>query len=327
MCISPNMLPDGTLIGCRNCWQCRERRVLDWSGRCIAESKVATASSFVTLTYGGELDVEGNPTGDADHERVAILTYSDVQNFFKRLRKAGFACSYFVTGEYGSLKGRAHWHLIIYWHGAVPAHEIRKHRYSFSFWPHGFTYWDKVTPDTVRYVCKYVLKDLDDAEAQGLLSMSKKPPLGARYFEQRAALYVQAGLAPQNLDYGFEEARNKNGKKLKFQLSGRSAEMFLESYIRQWRGYPPRGFEGPPAPVRGWHYPPSEVVEKYEDAQTRRLPLSEKEISDLIIYERDQRRVTWQKIEAARTETQANKNAEERRISAYLNRIGNAFEG
>lgn len=323
MCINPSTLPNGIQIGCRNCWQCKERRVLDWSGRCIAESKVATASSFVTLTYGGELDANGSPTGGSDHERVAVLTYSDVQKFFKRLRKDGFACSYFVTGEYGTLKGRAHWHVIIYWHGAVPKHNLREQTYHFQYWPHGHTYWDKVTPQTVRYVCKYVLKDLDDAEAQGMLSMSKKPPLGARYFEQRAGEYVKAGLAPQTLAYGFDEAKNTAGKKLKFQLTGRSAEMFLQSYIDQWRGYPERGYQGPPCPVRGWHYPASDLVEEYEDKRTRKRPMSERDVNDLVMYEVDERRKTWEKVQAEKrkSEIELEKTKLERE---YWNRMKSA---
>ena len=265
MCIAPNMLADGTLVGCRECWQCQERKILDWTGRCIAESKTATACHSITLTYGRGLS--GKNAGKVSHERAAVLTYSDVQNYFKRLRKAGFPCSYFVTGEYGSTKGRAHWHALIYWHGPVPEHELDK-RFEQEHWQHGFSYWETVYPESVRYVCKYVQKDLSDAEAQGKLSMSKKPPLGARYFAERAQRFVDASLSPQDLFYTHAEARGKDGKPLKFQLSGRSAELFLEEFIGRWRGFPLRGFEGPPYPVRGWHYPPSKLVEEFEDKGT-----------------------------------------------------------
>lgn len=267
MCIAPNRLNNGSLVGCRNCWQCAERKILDWTGRCIAESKVCTASHSITLTYGRGLD--GKNLGQKSHERAHVLTYSDVQKYFKRLRKDGFACSYFVVGEYGSTKGRSHWHAIVYWHGPVPPHEIRTSKYMQKHWPHGFSFWDEIGPASVRYVCKYVQKDLADAEAQGHLSMSKKPPLGARYFALRAQRYVDAGLAPQDMFYSFDEARDRDGNKLKFLLGGRSAELFLEEYIMRWRGYPPRGFHGPPCPVRGWHYPASTVVEEYEDKLTR----------------------------------------------------------
>ncbi len=291
MCVTPNQLSDGTLVGCRECWQCQERRILDWTGRCIAESKTSTACHSITLTYGrGQ---SGKNAGKVSHERAHVLTYSDVQKYFKRLRKDGYACSYFVVGEYGGTKGRSHWHAIIFWHGAVPEHMVRTAKYMQPHWHAGFSFWDDVGPASVRYVCKYVQKDLNDAEAQGHLSMSKKPPLGSRYFAQRAQKFVDAGLAPQDLFYTFPEAVDREGKKLKFMLGGRSAELFLEEYIRRWRGYPARGFHGPPCPVRGWHYPASALVEDFEDKTVRDRPLSAAEV-DQAILSKERKTRPWQ---------------------------------
>lgn len=253
MCVSPNKLPSGILTGCRDCWQCRQTRLDDWVGRGIAESKTATACNAITLTYG-----------KGDHARAAVLTYSDVQKYFKRLRKAGFPCAYIVAGEYGSMKARAHWHLIIYWLDAVPPHQLRK-RVDDQYWPHGHVFWDKVDHASLRYVLKYILKDQADAEKQSFFMMSKKPPIGARYFAGRAQTYVNQSLAPQDLNYTFPEITDKHGKRKFFRLVGRSAEMFLEEYIWRWRGYPEKGYQGPPAPVRGWHYPESELVQEFED--------------------------------------------------------------
>lgn len=324
MCIAPHLLPNGFLSGCRGCWQCQERKILDWSGRCIAESKTATASSYVTLTYGRGL--EGKNLGKVSHERAHVLTYSDVQKYFKRLRKNGFPCSYFVTGEYGGLKGRSHWHAIIYWHGPVPKHELDKAMYSEKHWPHGFSYWRAVHPNTVRYCCKYVLKDLNDAEAQGHLSMSKKPPIGSAYFALRAQQFVDQGLSPQNLFYTFSEAVNEEGKKLKFLLSGRSAELFLEEYIMRWRGYPPRGFQGPPHPVRGWHYPESELVQEFEDKNLRGV-LTAEQIEIEIRNKHQQRKAAqWQK-EIEETEKLIEQNsALSSRAQSYADRMQGGFQ-
>lgn len=115
MCKAPQTLADGTIVGCRNCSQCLGRAVDDWSGRCIAESKFATAPFFVALTYGRELDERGEQVGSSDHLRALLLTYSDVQKYMKRFRASGYRPRYFAVGEYGSFKGRAHWHLLIFW--------------------------------------------------------------------------------------------------------------------------------------------------------------------------------------------------------------------
>lgn len=323
MCTAPHLLPNGFLTGCRECWQCHERKILDWSGRCIAESKTATACHSITLTYGrGQ---SGKNEGKVSHERAHVLTYSDVQNFFKRLRKAGFPCSYFVVGEYGGTKGRSHWHALIFWHGAVPPHKLRTAKYMQAQWRHGFSFWDEVGPGSVRYVCKYVQKDLNDAEAQGHLSMSKKPPIGSRYFAQRAQLYVDQGLAPQDLFYTFPEARDKEGKKLKFMLGGRSAELFLEEYIMRWRGYPPRGFAGPPSCPRGWHYPESELVTEFEDKRLSNV-LTAEQVENEINEKHQQKRNAQCQREIEETEKKLQLQEFPERNRAYIDRMQSAFQ-
>lgn len=96
MCITPTTLPSGSVVPCRNCWQCRKDRVDDWIGRCIAESQFSTKVYSVTLTYR-----EGTPNS-------ATLVYSDVQKFLKLLRFDQYKVRYFCAGEYGTKKGRAH---------------------------------------------------------------------------------------------------------------------------------------------------------------------------------------------------------------------------
>ncbi|MDF0663412.1 hypothetical protein PYR67_29250 [Rhizobium sp. BC49] len=251
---------------------------MDWVGRCIAESKTSVAATSITLTYGR--DAEGNES----HARAAILSYSDVQKYFKRLRKAGYPCRYFVTGEMGSKKGRAHWHGIIFWKKKVPLMMkdfgnnawngwkpidpvLRPIEWNKRFydpcWPHGFSHWEPVRDGTmrgsIRYVCKYIYKDVDDGAAQSKLAMSKMPPLGAEYFEQRAQKFVQEGISPQDRFYQFpNEATQKDGTPLRFRLGGKSADLFCQHFIDKWREQRP-----------GQPWPHSDWLEEYEDKQTR----------------------------------------------------------
>ncbi|QIG67576.1 replication protein [Rhizobium phage RHph_TM1_7A] len=290
MCTAPNMISDGSLVACRKCEQCKDHRVDDWVGRCIAESKTSVAATSITLTYGRDAN------GNESHERAAILSYSDVQKYFKRLRKAGYPCRYLVTGEMGSKKGRAHWHGIIFWKKKVPLMikdfgnnawsgwrpidpVLRPIQWNKRFhdpnWPHGFSHWEPVQPGhmkgSIRYVCKYIHKDVDDGAAQSKLAMSKNPPIGAEYFEQRAQKFVDEGISPQDRFYTFpNDARQiKTGKPVRFRLAGKSADLFCQHFIDKWRGYPAAGFQGPPSCPRGWHYPHSEWLEEYEDRMTR----------------------------------------------------------
>lgn len=244
MCINPSKIADVGWVACRECWQCRGRKVDDWVGRNIAESKTAKASHVVTLTYG-----EDRSTGGIDHIRAAVLTYSDVQKYLKYLRVDGYPVRYFAVGEYGSMKGRAHWHIILYWQGAVPEHKLREN-FMQKHWTHGLSYWDKGSPEAIRYACKYIQKDMGDDARQGFGPMpSKQPPLGDAYFRQLATKYVQAGLAPQSLFYSFTEVRRvpvgttgktsktfkDAAKPIQFMMGGKTAENFCRYFVEQWR--------------------------------------------------------------------------------------------
>lgn len=252
MCINPRRLDNGVEVGCRKCWQCKENRVNDWVGRCIAESKTASCTRSVTLTYGEDAD------GRKDHPRTAVLTYSDVQKWFKKLRKAGHVVRYFCVGEFGSEKGRAHWHLILFFEGKSPTHELNK-RLVQAQWDFGWSFWEKIDDlgASVRYVCKYIQKDLRDAERQRQVSMSRFPALGAVYFSRLAGRYVDQGISPQQPSYHFPDVVDKHGETIKFRMLGRSREWFVDCFLQQWADR----YRRPP--------PHSEMVEERLDELAR----------------------------------------------------------
>lgn len=261
MCISPRLLVNGALVPCRNCWQCKANRVNDWVGRCIAESQTAVGWSAITLTYGP--DAEGNK----HHARTAILTYSDVQKYFKLLRRHGYPLRYLVVGEFGSKKGRTHWHMVVFWTKRVPKHIVidpktgeerevdmpLRVRFNERHWPHGFSEWDTGNVAAIRYVCKYISKDVFDAERQGQIGLSKVPPLGAAYFRGLARRYVEQGISPRKPEYHFPDVRDKEGQTCKFRLTGVSLDRFLQAFLDSWEA------------LRGGHPPPSELLEAYAD--------------------------------------------------------------
>lgn len=249
-------------VGCHECWQCIERSVGDWVGRNIAESKTAIAANAITLTYGRDIDPKSSTFNRIDHPRARVLTYSDVQKYFKRLRKNGYPCRYFVTGEYGAMKARAHWHVMVYWLGDVPEHRLRK-RFRNKLWPYGFQFWDQPSPGAIRYNCKYIQKDQGDDEKQGKLMMSKKPPLGTEYFLARAEQFVEQGLSPRDLFYSWREVTRpkKDGSTeiVKFQMKGAVKDLFLRHFVTVWQATYP-----------GRHFPASEVVDAWQDKEAKR---------------------------------------------------------
>lgn len=197
MCVNPVYLPEkGVEVACHQCWQCIRRKIDDWTGRCVAESQTALATRSVTLTYGRD-----NRIGDIDHVKAACLTYSDVQKYLRSLRDSGYRpLRYFVVGEYGSRKGRAHWHIILFFHGQVPLRALDR-QIECEHWPHGWSFWQLATPEAIRYVTKYIAKEAVTEERQYHNSLSKKPPLGHWFFQEYAKRYAEQGLAPQDLFY------------------------------------------------------------------------------------------------------------------------------
>lgn len=288
MCISPGVLANGQEIACRKCRLCRDNAINDWVGRCIAESKTATVSYCFTLTYGRDQEESSPFYGLEDHPRAKVLTYSDVQKLLKLLRRHKYKFAYFVVGEYGSEKGRAHWHIVLFFYGRAPAlagfnsfgtwsdrHLSRGHddkdkvRFNWQrlddkgqpvtvngkpayWWPHGWVEVSEASAGGIRYNTKYIQKDIGKAERQGHVMPSKKPPLGARYFMRLAEDMVAQGITLRNLEYTFDEARTKKGELVRFWLVGKTAEIFVTHYIETWLRQRPGRFLPESAFLEEW---------------------------------------------------------------------------
>lgn len=234
-CLNPQPLGrDGILVPCRLCWKCRLTRVNDLVGRSLAEGAVSDRSYFVTLTYGR------NSVADVSHERATILTTRDWQLFMKRLRfalPAGTSVRYLAMGEYGSLRGRAHWHGILHFKGPDALQWPEDERFHSSFWsdngqPIGFVYVQSVNYLRTKYICKYVLKDHEGAQSRPLFS--RFPPLGEEYFQSLARQAAAAGLPPKDLSYSFRVGRATGQAYQKFYMSGVTAERYLRTFISEY---------------------------------------------------------------------------------------------
>lgn len=219
MCINPSFIwvqrgPtwEQQPVACRQCWRCMKNRVNDYVGRCMAEAATSDRVCALTLTYAPRQDL-------ADK----VLHPRHFQLFVKLLRRRGHVLRYLVAGEYGAMRGRAHFHALLFFRrgenspsGAVPwwnPHHLdnpdSSARFSFQIpqqrnvhvaeWPHGHIFADwSANERTVRYVCKYLLHgDKNNA----WFSVSKKPPLGAEWFAAKAASAVRLGVLPSSFEY------------------------------------------------------------------------------------------------------------------------------
>lgn len=113
-------------VPCGKCVWCGVARRSEWSTRLFWESRKHYGSRFITLTYS---------------EKYCPLKVrkSHVQNFFKRLRKAGAKFKYYAVGEYGGLNGRPHYHIIMF--GEVSERAIRQ---AWSFYNRSTKWFDSI---------------------------------------------------------------------------------------------------------------------------------------------------------------------------------------
>jgi hypothetical protein len=221
MCISPSRLDDGTEVACRNCRLCRANRINDLVGRCIAEDSTSKATYAVTLTYADTAGVN-----------AVTLVYKDVQRMLYRLRKR-YKVRYICAGEYGTKKGRAHWHIILFFKDKDPKIE-RDVRVNWKYWEHGFSYFQQPDWKGFQYVLKYVLKDQDTDSHDSHLAMSKKPPLGHEWFMDLAKTHVEQAVIPRSFKYKIGGIRKDNGQEKVFMMQGKTRENFMNAFKEGW---------------------------------------------------------------------------------------------
>lgn len=264
MCTNPVKLPNiSGDVACQKCQECRRVVVNDWVGRSLAESKTSWKTMAVTLTYGADARYKSEAI---DHPNAHVLTYSDVQDYLKRLRiytpgTVRFLC----TGEYGSAKGRAHWHLLLFFPSALPPNVQEGVRFIHdagpgrTLWPHGWSYWEEARDaKAMWYVCKYIVKAFKEGDTREH-RYSKVPPLGYHWFLQLAERYVEAGLSPQDYVYAFGDNIGPDGNPFQFTMSPASAYYFAESFMEAWE-----------AKHKNSNWPQSDLVDSFYDERARR---------------------------------------------------------
>lgn len=159
-CTHPHLIYDKTNhcymeVPCRCCMACRLNYTKEWAIRCMNEASCHKHNCFLTLTYDDEhLPKDKN------------LVKSDLQKFFKRLRKLGVKCKYLACGEYGGQFGRPHYHSVIFGWYPSDAYLWRNKRVNPTFrsptleklWTSGISEFGDVTFNSARYVASYIVK-------------------------------------------------------------------------------------------------------------------------------------------------------------------------
>lgn len=173
---------------CRRCLPCRLNGAREKAVRATHEAKQHKENMFLTLTYSPE------------HLKSEKLVYSDFQKFMKRLRwqNPHKKINYMVTGEYGELNKRPHWHALIFNHRPPDAtykysNERKEKLYTSQelkeLWPHGSHDFGEVTIDSANYVARYAAKKLVHGKDQEhdfhpIHKTSSKYGIGRKWIEQ-----------------------------------------------------------------------------------------------------------------------------------------------
>lgn len=178
-------------VRCGSCFNCKMFRRQEWCLRLQMESKYWTNMCFVTLTYDDEhLPInevssyvfEDSTTGEEVFLRFPTLADSHLRNFIKQLRnfEAGEihdfgenrdgkrrvyrGLRYFAVGEYGTRRGRPHYHLMLFGVGC----SSKEVQLISKAWDNkGFVDVKPFTPERCVYIAGYVQKKLfENSELQ-----------------------------------------------------------------------------------------------------------------------------------------------------------------
>lgn len=236
----------GETFMCRKCEDCRARWRREWTGRLMAEHASARATWFVTLTYAG-----GYENTDAYQ-----LQREHVSEFYRVLRRQGFRFRPMAVGEYGGEKGRAHWHVVLFFENDPPSLPMRK-RFDWTYtdkrgvvrpvWKYGLAQCE--LPRSVNATMAYVLKYLDkDPAERGEFSFARSPAVGERYLVDLARQRARDGtrLFPKGTPT-YQVAGNVKdrgptaGQLYDYWLDAQSALLprMIEAYCREWRAVRP----------------------------------------------------------------------------------------
>lgn len=153
-----------------------------------------------------------------------VITPRHFQNFIKQMRNTGHKIRYLAVGEYGELRGRAHFHVILFGKGPKPrtfaqrcedgfrihnqvlpdGNELgpiwpHNHDFHMPQWEHGHVYADwQFDEKAARYCVWYLFKT---EYGESWFSVSKKPALGAEFFKAKAERDAALDVIPWSFTY------------------------------------------------------------------------------------------------------------------------------
>lgn len=141
------------VVPCGQCRDCRLDRSRAWAVRILHEASLHEDNCFITLTY-------------ADGEALSLVP-RDLQLFFKRLRERIGPFRFYACGEYGELRGRAHYHACLFgarfpdryqWRTSATGFRLDRSPLLEGVWGLGSAEVGDVSFESAAYVARYIMK-------------------------------------------------------------------------------------------------------------------------------------------------------------------------
>lgn len=152
-------------IPCGRCNCCRADRISLWERRAKYEFNHTPASAFVTFTYDDEhlpiSVISGSPHQTLQrihlHKFIDTLRHRIAKG--QKIKHSIQGCSrdfaYLACGEYGDRFGRPHYHVLFF---GIDFHTCRT--MLMESWPYGSIEVDPIKAGAIRYVLKYMTKQV-----------------------------------------------------------------------------------------------------------------------------------------------------------------------
>lgn len=160
------------LLPCGKCPNCIKKKSQEWTSRLLKETENFKYAYFVTLTY--------------NDENLRDLNKRDLQLFLKRYRKNfSLNLKYYITGEYGELYSRSHYHAILFQDKPIKdlkfyANNLYISKEFSQCWSLGNCLISKqVNERSIKYTIAYTLKKMGETK---IILMSKG--LGLDFFKK-----------------------------------------------------------------------------------------------------------------------------------------------
>lgn len=136
-------------VPCAKCAFCLKTKREAWMFRIHHEIRTQELPAFfITLTY--------HPKFVRRVDEALSLRFTDLQKYFKRIRKNGYKLKYIAVGEYGSKTRRPHYHLLAW--TDCPQLDIEKLWSTKKGELLGQLHFGQVTMASAMYVLKYIIQ-------------------------------------------------------------------------------------------------------------------------------------------------------------------------